>query len=113
MNLSPWIDPRVERVAPPDVRRYMLTHGWEVQSPPSADLVVFGGPVDDDGEPITLVLPASERMADFRARGIDLIGALGILENRYAVEILDEMLRGPDGNGTVPHAQADGVPAGK
>ena len=52
-----------------------------------------------------------EKLVDYRMRIEDLISALGVIENRYAVEILDEMLALPSTNGTVEHSVSDGIKA--
>lgn len=92
MNRS-WIDPRVAQVTVDAVRSYLSQHGWTLQPFPGSELLVFGGPVDEEGEPIELVLPSSERMRDYRMRVEDLIGSLGALEDRYAGDVLNDILQ--------------------
>jgi hypothetical protein len=107
MNHSAWVDPRIDRVTVDQVRTYMQDHGWQLQPFPGPELLVFEGP-KDDGEPIIQVLPSSERYRDYRMRLEELIGALSIMEDRPAVEILNDMLAGAPSNGATQQ-QPDGA----
>lgn len=113
MNYRAWIDPRIAQLTVAQVRAYMLRHGWRVKPFPRPEMLVFERPGADNGQPITVAFVSSEHLADYRLRSEELLGTLGLIENRYAVEILDEMLHATDGNGTVAQPHADGVPAGK
>jgi hypothetical protein len=99
MNHSAWVDPRIDRLTVTAVRDYLLNHNWRLRSFPGPELLVFEGPNDDDGEPIVQVLPSSERLRDYRMRLEDLLGALSVIENRPAVEILSDMLGSTPTNG--------------
>jgi hypothetical protein len=110
MNHS-WIDPRVAQVKVAGAKAYLLRHGWRPKPVPRPEVLLFEGPMADDGTPLTQVLPAAEHFSDYRMRMEDLIGTLGALENRYAVEILDEMLALPATNGAVEHSASEGVEA--
>lgn len=110
MNYSAWIDPRIDQVTVAGLRGYLEAHGWRLQPFPKPELLVFEGPNDDSGAPLTLAVPASERLKDYRLRLEELLGTLGLIEGRYAGEILNEMLQGTPTNGAVPHPQANGVP---
>jgi hypothetical protein len=105
MNRS-WIDPRVGLVTVDAIRSYMSKHGWTLQPFPGPELLVFGGQVDDDGEPIELVLPSSERMRDYRMRVEDLIGSLGALEDRYAGDVLNDILQAGSSSPPAPNGAA-------
>jgi hypothetical protein len=93
MSNHVWVDPRIELVDVAGIQSYLEARGWQRQPYPGPELLVFGGPVDDDGEPIIQVLPSSEKMRDFRLRAEQLITALSVLEERPAVDILEDMLR--------------------
>ena len=90
---NPWVDPRIASVRPAAVQSYLLRRGWKRQPFPGPELWVFEGPLDDDGEPIIQVIPSSESLRDFRLRTEELIGAMSILEDRPAVEILNDILK--------------------
>ena len=111
MNRSAWIDPRIAQVSVAGARRYMVDHGWRLKPFPRPEVLVFEGPMADEGHPISLIVPSSEKFIDYRMRIEDLISALGVIENRYAVEILNEMLALPTTNGAVEHSASEGVEA--
>ena len=94
MNQSAWVDPKIDRVTVANARAYLLNRGWRLQPFPGPELLVFEGPNDDDGEPIIQVLPSSERLRDYRIRLEDLIGALSVIENRPAADVLTDLLGG-------------------
>jgi hypothetical protein len=98
MSSQAWVDARIRQVRAEGVRSYLLGRGWKLQSPPEAELMVFGGPTDDDGEPILQVIPSSERMRDFPLRVEELIAALSVLEDRPTADILADIL-GPETDG--------------
>jgi hypothetical protein len=92
MNLSGWIDPRVEKVRVADMESYLLSHGYKRMSYPRPEMLVFGGVLDDNGEEIIQVLPSSERMRDYRLRVVELISSLSVFEDRPAIAILNDIL---------------------
>lgn len=91
-HLAPWIDPRVRGVRVADVQAYLLRRGWKLRPSPRPQLLLFEGPPADDGEPLLQAVPSSESGSDFVQRIIDVITNLSVLEDRYAVEILNDML---------------------
>lgn len=109
MSSSAWVDPRVGSVTVAGIRSYLLTRGWRPAAYPGPELLVFEGPPDDDGKPIIQVVPSSERMSDFRMRVEELIGALGVIEDRPARDVLEDVLAA--GIETAPRPAApNGVP---
>ncbi len=108
MNHSAWVDPRIDRVTVDEVRTYLQNRGWRSQPFPGPELLVFEGPRDDDGAPIIQVLPSSERLKDYRMRVENLIGALSVIEERPAVDVLTDMLAGAESNGA-GELHADGI----
>jgi hypothetical protein len=110
MSQNVWVDPRIHQVRVAQVRAYLLGRGWQLQPYPGPELLVFGGPVDDDGQPVLQVLPSSEQMRDYPMRLEELITALSIMEDRHATEVLTDILRQPT---TPPPAAGllDGTPA--
>jgi hypothetical protein len=109
MNRSPWVDPRIDRVRVADVRNYLLNRNWRLQPYPGPELLVFEGPKDDDGETIIQVLPASERLKDYRMRLENLIGALAVIEDRPAADVLTDMLASAATNGVPAPQQTEGA----
>ena len=93
MSSTGWVDPRIQLLRAITLRDYLLDRGWKLQAYPGPELMVFEGPKDDDGEPIVPVVPASEQLRDFRDRVEELLGALSVLEDRAARDILNDLLR--------------------
>jgi hypothetical protein len=97
-----WVDPRIQSVRVADVKHYLLRHHWKIKPYPRPELLVFEGPLDDNGQPIIQVLPSEEHFVDYQQRLLELISSLAVIEDRYAVDVLNDILRQP----------VDGQPAG-
>jgi hypothetical protein len=93
MNYQVWIDPRVAQAKLEGVRSYLTQHGWTRQPYPRPEVQVFAGPLTDDGEPILLLVPATEALVDYRVAIEELISTLAVLEDRYAVDVLNDILQ--------------------
>ena len=115
MSLYSWIDPRARQVRVEQVRSYLLDHGWRLKPVPRPQLLVFEGPLDDDGNPNIQILPSSEKMLDYRMRVEELIGSLGVLEDRYAGDVMLDILKYPAETTTPTNgvAKSAAVPAPK
>jgi hypothetical protein len=90
--LGQWIDPRVFTLPIKSYRDYLVAHGWKLR-PETEEGLVFDGPIDDFGNPIIMVLPTTNKAADFPLCADDFFRRLSILEERHPMEILQEMLR--------------------
>ena len=91
--LGQWIDPRAFKLPVSAFQEYLCAHGSTRQESPYPQALLFAGPLADDGEPITMAMPASEKAYDFAARVDDFFRRLSILEERHPMEILQEMLQ--------------------
>jgi hypothetical protein len=89
---NPWIDPRVAQVRSASARTYLFQHGWKLLSPESDSLLQFEGPFGGDVAP-TVWLPVKEQARDYTQRVIELITDLALAEDRFAVEVLDDILQ--------------------
>lgn len=107
---DPWIDRRVLRVRSVDAIKYMRYHGWDQIPSANAHFQMFAGPVASGGERITQPVPLFEDAGEYVQRIIELITNVALIEDRPAIEVLDEMLgvSAPSLNGT-----ANGKPAAK
>lgn len=103
MNMRPWIDPRVRQVKPEQAKAYLLGHGWRPQPYARPQLWRFRGPSDDDGKPIELYVPTVEHGRDYVDSIVFLITALATIEDRPAIQVLDDML-----TASVPSVAANG-----
>ncbi len=94
---NPWIDPRVAQVQSKAAQAYLLQHGWKPLAASRPSLLPFAGPRAGTNPPIVHV-PVREQARDYSQRVIEFVTELALAEGRYAVEVLDELLRNqPDG----------------
>ncbi|MCI0455506.1 MAG: hypothetical protein L0Z62_00835 [Gemmataceae bacterium] len=112
-QLAPWVDPRVKFVKVAALKAYLLRQKWEEVASPRSQMLLFKGPVGDDGEPIIQAVPSAERGSDYTQRVIDLITNLAVIEDRYAVEVLNDILQGEheDGHAQPGSSTAKGLPS--
>jgi hypothetical protein len=92
---NPWIDPRILQLRPEAVQAYLLSHGWEYLGPAMVpELLMFDTP-EPRGEKPNVLLPLKLDDGALVQRMIELVGDVAVHEDRWAVEVLDEMLRQP------------------
>lgn len=87
---NPWIDPRVTQVRAAAARSYLVRQLWK-PLPPHGSLEAFEAP---NGEEVVQV-PLLESGRDYVQRLIELITTVALVEGRYAVAVLDDMLCQP------------------
>ena len=102
--LNPWIDPRVLQVKPADAEKYLIQRGWQQVKPYSRNLTAYSRP--GDGEEGSFVyVPLVPDAPEYPQRMIELVAALALEEDRYAVETLNDILQlnnvSVSGNGQV------------
>jgi hypothetical protein len=111
---NPWIDPRIVQLGPAEARAYLARRGWNSLGPASNPLLeMFEAPGEGDDTP-TVLVPLRTDQGPMLQRMIDLVSELAQVEDRYAGEVLNDMLQ-PTGdaavNGsTVQQAEKSGVP---
>jgi hypothetical protein len=112
---NPWIDRRVTQVRAAAAKDYLLRHGWEPLDTADTAIKLFAGPVADSGRRVTQPLPLLEQADDHVEAIIRLVTNLAVLEDRPAVEVLEEMLgvTTPSVNGTANGAPAAAPPPAK
>jgi hypothetical protein len=86
-----WVDPRICSVRVPNVQAYLMARGYKFKPQPVAELLFFVRPIKG-GEEVRAI-PASEDFDDYLQRIIDVITSLAAEEERYAVEVLEDILR--------------------
>jgi len=74
-----------------DIKQYLTKNGWKLAPFKRPELLVFEGPMTDEGEPILQILPSSEKASDFALRARELISALGVIENRPGEDVLRDI----------------------
>jgi hypothetical protein len=102
-GLRRWVDPRVKQVRVADVQAYLQRRGWERSPAPRPQQLAFAAPPGNPDGRAVIYLPASEQFADYPQRILEVITELAEIEDRYAVDVLDDILRGP------AHAQPNGA----
>jgi hypothetical protein len=91
-GLRRWVDPRVTKVRVADVGAYLRRRGWTEQPAPRPQQVAFAGPGETVGERSIVYVPSSEQFADYPQRILEVVTELAEIEDRYAVEVLDDIL---------------------
>jgi hypothetical protein len=108
---NPWIDPRVTQVRSAAAQAYLVQRGWKPGPPAQQNLLPFERPADGDPGPMVLV-PTLEQGRDYPQRIVELITDLALAEGRYAVDVLNDILRqtpaeADHANGTQSPTQAE------
>ncbi len=95
--LNRWIDPRISQVRPEAAQSYLLSHGWKLVGPALNPLMLlFEGPENGEDTP-SVLLPLQLDEGPMLQRMIDLVADLSRFEDRWAVEVLSDILRQPAG----------------
>jgi hypothetical protein len=94
-GLRRWVDPRVMRVRVADVRAYLQHRGWAERPGPRPQQLVFEEPAGNPNGPAIVSLPSSEQFADYPQRILEVVTELAEMEDRYAVDVLDDILKQP------------------
>jgi hypothetical protein len=89
---DPWIDPRYKLVTTAQAAAYLERHGWRRIEYPRPEVHVYEGPLADSGRPIRQYVPRLDKADDFHRCMLDVITSVARLEDRYAVDVLNEML---------------------
>lgn len=104
---NPWIDPRIVQARPEAAQAYLRTHGWKLLGPAANPmLLLFEGPGDGTDAPAVLV-PVQLDDGPMLQRMIDLVADLARFEDRWAVDVLRDILQQPAESAT----NGPGVPA--
>lgn len=102
-----WIDPRITQVRPEAAQAYLLGHGWKLLGPAVNPLMLmFEAPGEGEDVP-TVLLPLKTDEGSLLQRMIDLVADLSRFEDRWAVDVLTDVLRQP--SESVP-ANGPGMP---
>ena len=97
-----WTDPRLYSVRVADLQAYLLHRGWKPVPPDRPRVLVFQEPTGNEEGPLYQFVPESENWDGYRAQVYELIAALAQIEDRYAGDVLTDILR---------HRPAEHVPA--
>ncbi len=110
---NPWIDPRIADLRPAGARAYLLHRGWKSLGPAENPVLeMFEAPAVADDTP-TVLVPLQVDEGPLLQRMIELVGDLARLEDRWAVEVLNDLLQfgnGSTANGPAAEQRAQSVP---
>lgn len=86
------INPDIElNLRKQDVEKYLLTHGWQQVEHPNKKMQVFDGVLDDEGQPIRLVLPVTERFRDATLRIYQAVQTIAGVEDRSIAAVVADI----------------------
>jgi hypothetical protein len=88
-----WLDPRLSSVRVEDLRAYLLGKDWKEVPADRPHVLVFQEPVEGPEGPLYQWVPESEQGRDYLQQVYELIAALAEIENRYAGDVLTDILR--------------------
>ena len=92
---NPWIDPRILQVRPEAVQAYLLSKGWEYLGPAAVpEMLMFDTPQPRGDKP-NVLLPLKLDDGAYVQRLIELVGEVALHEDRWAVDVLNDMLCQP------------------
>src|SRR5688572_16116385 len=88
----PWIDPRVKKVQPGQLIGYFRKHAWREEGMVREHFYRFRHP----SGPSAVLVPTLVDADDLQLCILDAVTQLATIENRYAGEVLAELLEQPD-----------------
>ncbi len=93
-----WVDPRLCSVRVAQLRAYLRSKGWKEVPTDRPGFFVFEEPASDGEERLYQFVPESEGWEGYPAQVYDLIAGVAEFEDRYAGDVLSDIL----------HEQANG-----
>ena len=110
---NPWIHPRILQLRPEAVQAYLLSHGWEYLGPAAVPHMLMFDTPQPRGDKPNVLLPLKLDDGAYVQRLIELIGDVALHEDRWAVDVLNDMLRqtveSAAPNGPAPPTKAEPV----
>jgi hypothetical protein len=89
---NPWIDPRIGRLRPDQVERYLLHNGWTLTGPAMNPRLIRYDVADGNENAPTLFLPLRVDDGPGLQWLIELVGELALWQGRYAGDVLTDIL---------------------
>ena len=88
-----WIDRRVMQLRPADAKAYLTRSGWKSLGPASNPILEFFEQPGDGEDTRSVLVPTVADQGPMLQRMIDLVARLAGLEDRWAVDVLTDMLQ--------------------
>jgi hypothetical protein len=92
MLRTPFPDPNLEPTLIRKFTTYLIRKGWTQVDHPNTRIILFYGPLDDQGEPLQLILPASTTFLDTRLRIAEALDLLSIVQQESHAAIFDQIM---------------------
>jgi hypothetical protein len=87
-----WMDPRLASVRVADVQAYLRSRGWKPVQADAPHVLVFQEPTVAEDGPLYQWLPDSEQRRDYIQCIYELMAAIAEIEDRYAGDVLTDIL---------------------
>jgi hypothetical protein len=104
-----WVDPRLYSVRAADLQAYLLHKGWKPVPPDRPGVQVFQEPAVSADGPFYQFVPLDETWEGYPAQVYELVAALAMIEDRYAGDVLTDILQHSNAGAT--SANGPGGPA--
>lgn len=72
--------------------RYLKDKGWSRKEHPNDKLLLFRGPLSDNGAPLEVLIPSNEQYLDYADRVNDVVKILSLIVQKSASDIVREIL---------------------
>jgi hypothetical protein len=92
-NMDRWVDRRVQLVRAAQVQAYLIARGWKPKPSPRPQVMLFEEPKDHEGELVLQTVPAHDGVSDCTDAIVRAITNLAAVEDRCAVDVLNDILR--------------------
>jgi len=89
---NPWIDPRIVQATPEAAQDYLVHHGWKLVGPAANPLVLLFERVENGEATPAVLVPRQLDEGPMLQRMIDLVADLARFEERWAVDVLQDIL---------------------
>lgn len=84
-------DPFLQEISIDDIHAYLLETIWTNVEQPNSRLIVFEGPRDNKGKPVTLILPRNKDFIDSNERIADAINLIAAIERTTPYKVVQEI----------------------
>lgn len=84
-------NPALKKVDIAEFASYLKKHGWNQVDHPNKNIILFHGPADDSGEPLSLILPKNNSLIDAYMRLADAINILAEVQDKSPAKMLEEI----------------------
>jgi hypothetical protein len=91
---NPWIDPRIVEARPEDAEVYLTRHGWK-RIGPATNPELLRYEIEGNANAPTVFVPLRVGSGPGLEWMIELVADLARFEDRWAVDVLHDILRQP------------------